>query len=210
MRTQAAEKGFWHNNVTGESSWESPPALGIPTADGKGKYWVVDGSPSWEPPSPFAWRAIPSTDPAQKGRPYFENWVTKEVTWERPAALGWSRRSVNDTWWWNVVTGETARAPPVDVVGIPTEDGEHTYFIDAKTGKATWDKPPAAAWVESKSAEHDRPFWFNSVTKESTWERPASSNVAWMKARPRRPIAWRPIASLTPHPPVPSQYHSEL
>jgi hypothetical protein len=106
--------------------------------------------------------------------------VTKEVTWERPAALGWSRRSQNKTFWWNIVSGETQRATP-EALGFQTPEG-HTYFVDPKTGESTWDKPVAGAWEEGKSAEHkDRPFWFNSVTKESVWERPADSNVAWVK-----------------------------
>lgn len=104
------------------------------------------------------------------------------MTWERPAALGWSRRSVNDTWWWNIVTGETVRVPPPAVVGIPTEDGQNHYFVDPKTGEATWEKPAAASWHEAKSEKHDgRPYWFNTVTKETVWERPADSNVAWQK-----------------------------
>jgi hypothetical protein len=32
--SQAAEKGFWHNNVTGESTWKAPDALGVSTPDG--------------------------------------------------------------------------------------------------------------------------------------------------------------------------------
>ena len=39
---QVAEKGFWHNNVTGESTWKLPDALGH-KADGSNEtYWIVD------------------------------------------------------------------------------------------------------------------------------------------------------------------------
>ena len=95
--TQAAEKGFWHNNVTGESTWKQPDALGIPSPDGGRPYWLIDGAPTWTPPSEYAWRAVPSTEEAHAGRVYFENWRTKETTWDRPAALGWSRRSYNNS-----------------------------------------------------------------------------------------------------------------
>ena len=32
-----------------------------------------------------------------------------------------------------------------------------------------------------QSEEHDRPYYFNRVTRESSWERPADSNVAWVR-----------------------------
>ena len=79
--------------MTGESTWKQPDALGITPPDGGRAYWIVDGTPSWTPPAEYAWRAVSSPDEAHAGRSYFENWRTKEATWERPAALGWSRRS---------------------------------------------------------------------------------------------------------------------
>ncbi len=166
--------------MTGESTWKQPDALGIATPDGTSRYWVVDGQPSWKPPAEFSWRTVASADPAHAGRSYFENWVTKEATWERPAALGWSRRSYNNTYWWNVVTGETQRAAPGHVVGFEAPSG-HKYFVDPSTQEPTWDAPAAAAWSEAHSAEHDRPYWFNRVTKERVWTRPAESNVAWVR-----------------------------
>jgi hypothetical protein len=177
---QPAERGFWFNNVTGESSWKEPEALGIPAAagtQGEGhRYWVVDGKPSWEAPEEYAWRSLASAEGAD-GRPYFQNTVTQAVTWERPAALGWSRRSVSKTFWYNAVTGESRREPPTDVVGFEHESGQR-YFAGAD-GAATWDKPAAGAWTEARSEEHDRPYFHNAVTGETVWERPPNSNVAW-------------------------------
>ena len=83
--------------MTGESTWKQPDALGIPSPDGGRPYWLIDGAPTWTPPSEYAWRAVPSTEEAHAGRVYFENWRTKETTWDRPAALGWSRRSYNNS-----------------------------------------------------------------------------------------------------------------
>lgn len=55
-----------------------------------------------------------------------------KVTWDRPASLGWSRRSFNKTFWWNVVTGEAARSAPTDVFGF--DDGQgNRFYIDPKT-----------------------------------------------------------------------------
>lgn len=174
-----AEKGFWHNNVTGESTWKQPEALGHRSPDSEEVYYIVNGVATWDPPSEFAWREVASTDPEHEGRAYFENWNTKEVTWDRPASLGWSRRSFNKTFWWNVVTGEAARSAPTDVFGF--DDGQgNRFFIDPKTGESSWDRPAKAGWVEVHSEEHNRPYYYNNVTHEVLWEKPGDSNIAWI------------------------------
>jgi hypothetical protein len=38
-----------------------------------------------------------------------------------------------------------------------------------------------AAPFHAQSEAHDRPYYFNRVTRESSWERPADSNVAWVR-----------------------------
>ena len=218
--------------MTGESTWRQPDALGVSTPDGSSRYWIVDGQPTWQPPAEFAWRAVPSKDHA--GREYFENWVTKASVWERPAALGWSRRSYNNTYWWNVVTGETQREAPVHVVGFEAPSG-HKYYVDPSTqevgagpaGRAALPWPaergvltPVAAPLAGhlggarrrrvargaralrdaararargmraaltqlprarQSEQHDRAYWFNKITQERVWTRPAESNVAWVR-----------------------------
>jgi hypothetical protein len=164
--------------VTGESTWKAPDALGIEaTGSGEGhRYWVVDGAPTWTAPEAYAWRAFVSDD--ADGRAYFENSVSGEVTWERPAALGWSRRSVSNTFWYNAVTGESRRETPSEVLGFEHPSGSR-YFA-AADGSATWERPAAAAWNEVASAEHGgQPYFHNNVTGETVWERPAESNVAW-------------------------------
>ncbi len=164
--------------MTGESTWKQPDALGITPPDGGRAYWIVDGTPSWTPPAEYAWRAVSSPDEAHAGRSYFENWRTKEATWERPAALGWSRRSYNNSaskqaafcarytdacmplsclraaYYWNVVTGETSRTAPGHVVGFDAPSG-HKYYVDPSTQQPTWDAPAQAAWKEGHvSAQH--------------------------------------------------------
>ena len=103
-----------------------------------------------------------------------------QVTWERPAALGWSRRSFNKTFWWNQVTGETQHEEPVDVFGFDDGAG-YRFFIDPKTGQSSWDRPERSAWSEVHSEEHGRPYYYNNVTQEVSWEKPADSNIAWVK-----------------------------
>ena len=175
---QTAEKGFWFNNITGASQWERPDALGVEsTVDGESRrYWVVDGAPTWTAPAEYAWRQLASPD--GDGRVYFENTATGAVTWERPAALGWSRRSVSRTFWYDSVTGKSQRDIPTHAVGHAHESGQR-YFIDAD-GQPTWERPAQAAWTETPSEKHEgRTYFHNNVTDEVVWERPADSNVAW-------------------------------
>lgn len=173
-----AERGFWFNNVTGESTWEEPEAMGLPSDAHEGRrYWVVDGAPTWDAPAAFAWRAHAGADGAQ----YFDNSVTGETTWTRPAALGWSRRSVSKTFWYNSVTGESRRDAPTEFVGVEHESGHRFFPAAGAEGASTWDRPEAASWTEVASEEHGRPYFFNNVTQETVWERPAHSNIAWMR-----------------------------
>jgi hypothetical protein len=79
-----------------------------------------------------------------------------------------------------VVTGETQRAAPGHVVGFEAPSG-HKYYVDPSTQEATWEAPHAAAWNEAHSEEHGRPYWYNRITKERLWTRPAESNVAWVR-----------------------------
>ena len=177
---QTAEKGFWFNNVTGVSQWERPDALGVETTvDGKTqRYWVVDGTATWSAPTEYAWRQVASPD--GDGRVYFENTATGAVTWDRPAALGWSRRSVSKTFWYDSVTGASQRDVPAHAVGHAHDSGQR-FFVDAK-GEPTWERPAAAAWTEVPSTDpkHEgRTYYHNNVTDQVVWEKPADSNVAW-------------------------------
>lgn len=171
---KTAERGFWFNNVTQESTWVKPKALGTTMPDGS-RYFVVNGEPTWEAPEEFAWRAVPSQ--SHDGRFFFENTMTKVVTWDRPAALGWSRRSVDQHYYWNHKSGAVQNERP-EALGFLSKSGE-TYYVDPKTGASTWTPPAHAAWKEATSEKHSRSFWFNSITKDTVWEQPESA--AWVK-----------------------------
>lgn len=172
------ERGFWYNNVTGESTREVPEAIGHASKEHPGsRYWIVGGEPTWEPPEEYAWRRVESDE--HEGREYFSNDVTGETTWKRPAALGWSLRSQSKTYYYNTVTGESTRARP-EPLGIGEDAEGNVYFKDPETGESTWDKPVSASWHKGESDEHDgREFYFNDVTNERAWEIPADSQFAW-------------------------------
>jgi hypothetical protein len=172
---RAAEKGWWSNNVTGESRTTEPEAMGFLNEEGK-RYWVVSGKSTWTPPTEFAWTEYHSAE--NNGRSYFFNSVTNATQWERPASLGWSRRSYNRTHWQNYITGEKAPELPKHLV---------------HNGKGA--KPPKAAW--EKRVESGKDVYVNSVTKEKAMEVPADSNLAWQKYVTIAPV-WIAPYFLTP------------
>ena len=90
--------------------------------------------------------------------------MTGGTTWDRPAALGWTRRSYNRTQWVNLVTGEASAETPKPLV--PT----------APKGKL----PKEAAW--EKRTEAGKEVYVNSVTKEKSPDLPADSNLAWVQS----------------------------
>ena len=49
---------------------------------------------------------------------------------------------------------------------LHAEEG-HEYYVDATTGKTTWNKPVDQSWVQIESKEHGREYYFNTVTQVS-------------------------------------------
>lgn len=170
----ASDRVFFFNSVTGESRNERPPEMPIPTDDGH-RYWVVDGEAVWTPPEKWAWIEREAPD----GTAFFENSVSGETQWERPEAAAWTARSSNRFFFYNRKTKETTRERP-PVLGHHSEEHDATYYVD-ESGTATWDAPEKAAWTKHHSEEHSREFYSNSKTKESGWDFPDDSNLAWVK-----------------------------
>eukprot|EP00958_Prasinococcus_capsulatus_P029478 scaffold7461_cov417-Prasinococcus_capsulatus_cf.AAC.3 len=50
-----SEQFFWHNNVTGESTFEHPPVVGLKSEDGNTYY--IDPSTGTPPPQPSQTKA---------------------------------------------------------------------------------------------------------------------------------------------------------
>jgi hypothetical protein len=85
---------FW-NEVTGESTWKDPDHVPFVVEETGARYYVdANGVSTWtRPPDPSGWREFTDDN---LGLPYFHNDVTGETTWERPAALGWTRVRADD------------------------------------------------------------------------------------------------------------------
>jgi hypothetical protein len=174
------EKGFWYNSVSGETQWGKPEAHGHTDPKTGETYWILDGNPTWEPEDEFRWKEKEATEGKYKGNTYYFNEGTGESQWEKPESMAWTRKSVLKTFWHNTKTGESVRDAPVEIKGILDAGTGRHFYIDPATGDATWEKPPRAAWMSTKSTEHDgREFYYNEVTQETVWEMP--EDAAWVQ-----------------------------
>jgi hypothetical protein len=129
-----------------------------------------------EPPKELAWRPVYMNATTV----YFENWLTKERTWDRPICLSWSKRTIESSYWVNTVNYHTQRDTP-DVIGFVDDRGQR-YYVNPVTKQPTWEAPVNAKWVEKQSEKHEgRSFYFNEATQESTWTQPEDAPFSWVK-----------------------------
>lgn len=182
---------FWFNNVTFVSQYELPEEdVGVFDTTHQRQYWVeIDDNgtktPTWTKPAALDWRVLVD---AITSRPYFRNDALDETTWDRPACLGWSKRSLGSVFYFNSITQESAWPHEVpEYVPLHTDQGV-PYWYDKKTKTSTYDPPSEeAAWHTAESTKHERiggklrTYYFNALTKVSSWELPARSNLAWQK-----------------------------
>ena len=124
-------------------------------------------------------------------RDYWKNKTTGETTWKEPKAAA--------------VTA--AAATSVDAAAVATsnewekmysEKYKRDYWKNKTTGETTWKEPKAAAvtaaaatsvdaattsqgslgeWTKVYSAEHQRDYWFNPATSQTTWDYPTAATA---------------------------------
>ncbi|PNW75016.1 hypothetical protein CHLRE_12g500050v5 [Chlamydomonas reinhardtii] len=82
----------------------------------------------------------------------------------------------------NEVTGATQLTDPGNTPYEDEQTGELYWLAeDGVTRLAQDPNRLRFAWIETYSPEAKRSFYFNQVTRESTWERPA--DLAWRRLR---------------------------
>lgn len=121
----------------------------------------------------MAWYRTESED--HDGREYYINADTKESSWDLPPMFAWKRLNGNSKFYFNTITGKTQRERPEEIGHVDEKTGR-TYWIDKRTGDATWESEHW--WTEVPIDEADDPeligrsYWQQEITKEVQWEKP--------------------------------------
>lgn len=192
---------YYYNTVTTESSWERPAGFVEPVAGAEAAVAARQDGPS---AAGSPWMAC--TDP-NSGCQYYYNSVTKESSWERPAdfdsaaaaaiaEVGASASSV----------GAAAAAQAAAAVSQPTHcvTAPVAAAVAAPAAVATTPASPSAVgpapaagspWVVCTDPTSGHVYYFNQVTKTSSWDVPADLGVDLSKPPP-------PPSSNPPPPPA--------
>ena len=123
---------YYHNMVTGETSWEVPAALGGAAAAPSPAPSPNTGSIDYGSSAlPADWEEAHTED----GYLYYHNTVTGEQSWEKPLTA-------------SAASAATAEEPlPENWEVAYTEEG-YAYYHNAVTGEQSWEKPQADASEE--------------------------------------------------------------
>jgi hypothetical protein len=163
--------GYWHNQMTNETSWYDPAATAAATTDD-------DAAAS-------AWAKL--TD--ENGHEYWHNTVTNETSWYDPSAssatgadaeAAWTKlKDENgDEYWYNSITKETS-------------------WEDWSTAATKIGDDAASAWTNVKD-ENGYDYWHNPTTNETSWDDPCASAAAATAADlPTPPPSAAPVALTT-------------
>lgn len=167
-----------YNEVLGKSQNTQPEDVPVWNEKHDRFYYVQNGQASWDTPAHLAWREL--RDPAD--RPYYRNDVLDETTWTKPAVLSWKRLDRSKYYLYNQVSKQSVwpqEAPAY--VGLVDAKTGRRYWRDPRTNKATWNPISVeAAWAQSED-KNGAQYYYNSLSKETTWNLPEKSNVAWKK-----------------------------
>mmetsp|Transcript_46142 Transcript_46142/g.128362 ORF Transcript_46142/g.128362 Transcript_46142/m.128362 type:complete len:366 (+) Transcript_46142:162-1259(+) len=196
---------YYFNAVTGVSSWDRPQPeepLKLETVTGQ-----LEQQADQPASLPKDWTE--HTD-SSSGRKFFFNTVTKESSWEKPAVAGMALPT----------TANQPRASPLASSSLSVTTTQLAASSASPTPAQTQPrlsldrfatKPPAHAqqqlpndWTEHTDSSSGRKFFFNTVTKESSWERPVAADAA-SPAPVKLASQTQPAASSLPMRPGPTQ-----
>ncbi len=190
MKDEKTGRTYWYNKVTKKTTWNE--------ADTKAPAPATVATPTATPQSlsPVAASPVAASDwkemkDEKTGRPYWYNKVTKKTTWNEadtqvsaasPVAVAspaiqadasndWKEMKDEKTgrpYWYNKVTKKTTWNEADTKATSPKQD-------TAADPAATPASPLPASqgmgsdWKEMKDEKTGRPYWYNKVTKKTTW-----------------------------------------
>ncbi|VEU34893.1 unnamed protein product [Pseudo-nitzschia multistriata] len=151
---------YYYNEKTGETSWEKPA-----TSNGENTGAATDATRDMEPSQ---W--VEATDPGS-GNTYYYNSTTGETSWEKPAELNAEPESPGK----ENAQGDNAGSV-TDPVEEPKEE-EPSPAVDAPSDPVKEEADATAEGAESPWSEATDPntgntYYYNSVTGETSWEKP--------------------------------------
>eukprot|EP00980_Cylindrotheca_fusiformis_P026306 scaffold15772_cov162-Cylindrotheca_fusiformis.AAC.8 len=184
MTDESSGKVYYYNSATQETSWENPkgkfqgdstitsredPNSETMPNTGRASHvnglestgaFLEDSGESSEVVEPNGtsseWVA---TFDESNGQTYYYNTVTKETTWEKPTS------SVKDK-----ANAVVEPGPMVENEFVGDEDGD----ADSIEGASDKDDPVSSEWVATVDETSGQTYYFNTVTQETSWEKPIS------------------------------------
>ena len=135
----------------------------------------ADGQTSWTRPAGGA-RGAPATP--QRSTAASSAARPAQATGGLPA--GWAEsfsQQHQRAFYRNSATGETSWTRPAASAGTETKRSEETAN-PLHAGEETANPLHAGGWVESFSQQHQRPFYRNSATGETSWTKPSAQPAA--------------------------------
>jgi hypothetical protein len=165
---------YFYNKITKKTSWTRPAEMDEPAA--------TPSEPAATAPTPAAVAAAPeastaSSDPEENaanwaegedkktGRKYFYNKVTKKTSWKKPPCMGGDATSPVAT-------------PPAAAAPTPTPTPAPVAAVPVAAAAASTAPAAGGEWSETVDQKTGRKYWYNKVTKKTTWKDPYADGTA--------------------------------
>jgi len=166
---------YYYNSVTKESSWVEPVGFVEQVAD---QSLASAASQTGSGANGSPWTAC--TDPTS-GHQYYYNSITKESRWERPPDFDDPPKAAQ------VATPETVSMES-SVISAPASSTCEVVTTSPNPQPAVASGAPAATgespWVVCTDHSTGYVYYFNKITKASSWEQPADLGVDLAKPPP--------------------------